>query len=56
LSAARAPRVRFRLAPPEGLTEPSSFVDHLPKTLAPDELAAIMGGNLARVMKVGIRA
>jgi len=39
---------------PEGLAEPRSFVDHLPASLSREELAGIMGGNLARVMKVGV--
>jgi predicted TIM-barrel fold metal-dependent hydrolase len=38
---------------PEGLADPCSFADHLPKSLSQEELAGIMGGNLARVMKVG---
>jgi predicted TIM-barrel fold metal-dependent hydrolase len=37
---------------PEGLAEPCSYVDHLPDGLAADEVAAIMGGNLARAMKL----
>jgi len=39
---------------PGGLAEPRSFVDHLPASLSREELAGIMGGNLARVMKVGV--
>ena len=37
---------------PEGLAEPTSYVDHLPKGLAEHDVANIMGGNLARIMKV----
>ena len=37
---------------PEGLAEPTSYVDHLPPGLADEDLAQIMGGNLARIMKV----
>ena len=39
---------------PEGLAEPTSFVDHLPADLPKDDVAAIMGGNLGRLMKVGV--
>jgi predicted TIM-barrel fold metal-dependent hydrolase len=39
---------------PEGLAEPRRFIDYLPKSLSEDEVAGIMGGNLARVMKVGV--
>jgi predicted TIM-barrel fold metal-dependent hydrolase len=39
---------------PEGLAEPRSFADHLPDTLSHEELAGIMGGNLARVMRVPV--
>jgi predicted TIM-barrel fold metal-dependent hydrolase len=38
---------------PEGLAEPTSYVDHLPKGLPEADVANIMGGNLARIMKVG---
>jgi predicted TIM-barrel fold metal-dependent hydrolase len=38
---------------PEGLAEPCSFVDHLPVSMSDDDKAAIMGGNLARLMRVG---
>jgi predicted TIM-barrel fold metal-dependent hydrolase len=41
---------------PEGLAEPCSYVDHLPDGLADDDVAAIMGGNLARLMRVGAPA
>lgn len=37
---------------PEGLADPWSFTEHLPKSLSEKEVAAIMGGNLARVMNV----
>jgi predicted TIM-barrel fold metal-dependent hydrolase len=37
---------------PEGLAEPCSYVDHLPAGLSDDDVAKIMGDNLARVMKV----
>ena len=38
---------------PEGLAEPCSFVDHLPVHMTETDRAAIMGGNLARIMRVG---
>jgi predicted TIM-barrel fold metal-dependent hydrolase len=41
---------------PEGLAEPCSYVDHLPDDLPGDQLAAVMGGNLARLMRVADRA
>jgi predicted TIM-barrel fold metal-dependent hydrolase len=37
---------------PEGLAEPTSYVDHLPSGLADEDMRQIMGGNLARIMKV----
>jgi predicted TIM-barrel fold metal-dependent hydrolase len=37
---------------PEGLAEPCSYIDHLPDGLAGDDVAAVMGGNLARLMRV----
>src|SRR5918993_797121 len=37
---------------PEGLAEPCSYVDHLPSSLSDDQVAAIMGGNLAEIMRV----
>jgi predicted TIM-barrel fold metal-dependent hydrolase len=37
---------------PEGLAEPCSYVDHLPGGLADDDVAAVMGGNLGRLMGV----
>ena len=36
---------------PEGLAEPCSYVDHLPSSLTDDQVAAIMGGNLAEIMR-----
>ncbi len=37
---------------PEGLAEPRSYIDHLPAELPHADVAAIMGGNLARIMRV----
>ena len=37
---------------PEGLAEPCSYLDHLPKGLADEDVQKIMGGNLARIMRV----
>jgi predicted TIM-barrel fold metal-dependent hydrolase len=37
---------------PEGLAEPCSYVDHLPKDMPQDQVEMIMGGNLARIMRV----
>jgi predicted TIM-barrel fold metal-dependent hydrolase len=37
---------------PEGLAEPCSYLDHLPAGLPEDDVAKIMGGNLASIMKV----
>jgi predicted TIM-barrel fold metal-dependent hydrolase len=39
---------------PEGLAEPCSYVDHLPPSLPQEDVAQIMGGNLARIMRVGV--
>lgn len=39
---------------PEGLAQPTSFVDHLPAGVSEADKAAIMGGNLARLMKVEV--
>jgi predicted TIM-barrel fold metal-dependent hydrolase len=39
---------------PEGLAEPCSYVDHLPSSLTDDQVAAIMGGNLAEIMRVPV--
>jgi predicted TIM-barrel fold metal-dependent hydrolase len=38
---------------PEGLAEPCSYVDHLPSGLTAQDVARIMGGNLADIMRVG---
>jgi predicted TIM-barrel fold metal-dependent hydrolase len=40
---------------PEGLAEPRSYVDHLPGGLSDDDVAGIMGGNLARIMRMPAR-
>jgi predicted TIM-barrel fold metal-dependent hydrolase len=40
---------------PEGLAEPCSYLDHLPAGLAEDDVAGIMGGNLARIMRVPVK-
>jgi predicted TIM-barrel fold metal-dependent hydrolase len=37
---------------PEGLAEPCSYLEHLPQGLADDAVAAIMGGNLSKLMRV----
>lgn len=37
---------------PEGLAEPCSYVDHLPTGLSQAEVEAIMGGNLAGIVRV----
>jgi predicted TIM-barrel fold metal-dependent hydrolase len=37
---------------PEGLAEPCSFADHLPKNMSHDDKAAVMGANLSRIMRV----
>jgi len=37
---------------PEGLAEPCSYLDHLPDGLADEDVQKIMGGNLARIMRV----
>ena len=37
---------------PEGLAEPCSYVDHLPADLPQEDVAKIMGGNLAEIMRV----
>ena len=39
---------------PEGLAEPCSYIDHLPPGLSDDDIAKIMGGNLAQIMRVGV--
>lgn len=40
---------------PEGLAEPCSYVDHLPPGLSDQDVESIMGGNLARIMRVDAR-
>jgi predicted TIM-barrel fold metal-dependent hydrolase len=37
---------------PEGLAEPCTYVDHLPAGLPGEDVEKIMGGNLARLMRV----
>jgi predicted TIM-barrel fold metal-dependent hydrolase len=37
---------------PEGLADPCSYVDHLPEGMSEDAVAAVMGGNLGRLMGV----
>ncbi len=39
---------------PEGLAEPCTFVDRLPEGLPAEDVRNIMGGNLARIMKVEV--
>ena len=39
---------------PEGLAEPCSYVDHLPKSFTQEDVEKIMGGNLARIMRVPV--
>jgi len=34
------------------LAEPCSYLEHLPASLSDAEVAKIMGGNLARIMRV----
>ena len=41
---------------PEGLADPCSFVEHLPKSFTDEEVAKIMGGNLSRIMRVPVAA
>jgi predicted TIM-barrel fold metal-dependent hydrolase len=41
---------------PEGLAEPCSYVDDLPADQPTDDPAQIMGGNMARLMRVGVPA
>jgi predicted TIM-barrel fold metal-dependent hydrolase len=38
---------------PEGLAEPLSYLDHLPPGLPAPDVAAIMGGNLDSIVRVG---
>ena len=35
---------------PEGLAEPCSYVEHLPRGVSEDDVRKIMGGNLAGIM------
>jgi predicted TIM-barrel fold metal-dependent hydrolase len=37
---------------PEGLAEPCSYAEHLPAELPEEDVRKIMGGNLARIMRV----
>ena len=37
---------------PEGLAEPTTYVEHLPKSMGKDDIRKIMGGNLGRLMGV----
>ena len=37
---------------PEGLAEPRSYLNHLPDGLTDEQVTAIMGGNLADIMRV----
>jgi predicted TIM-barrel fold metal-dependent hydrolase len=39
---------------PEGLADPCSYVDHLPEGMSHDAVAAVMGGNLGRLMGVDV--
>ena len=39
---------------PEGLAEPCSYLDHLPPNMASEDVKAIMGGNLGRLMRVPV--
>jgi predicted TIM-barrel fold metal-dependent hydrolase len=39
---------------PEGLAEPCSYFDHLPAGLSDEDTRSIMGGNLARIMRVDV--
>jgi predicted TIM-barrel fold metal-dependent hydrolase len=41
---------------PEGLAEPRSYLDHLPTSFTQEDIEKIMGGNLARLMRVGVAA
>jgi predicted TIM-barrel fold metal-dependent hydrolase len=41
---------------PEGLASPRSYVDHLPPGLSDDDMARIMGGNLAEILRVPVAA
>jgi predicted TIM-barrel fold metal-dependent hydrolase len=35
---------------PEGLAQPATYTEHLPKSLTPDDVRKIMGGNLGKLM------
>lgn len=37
---------------PEGLAEPCSYADHLPEGMPAEDVARIMGGNLAEIMRI----
>jgi predicted TIM-barrel fold metal-dependent hydrolase len=39
---------------PEGLAEPCSYLDRVPKSFTQDDVQKVMGGNLARIMRVGV--
>ena len=39
---------------PEGLAQPISYIDHLPGGLSDEDLREIMGGNLARLMRIDL--
>jgi predicted TIM-barrel fold metal-dependent hydrolase len=39
---------------PEGLAEPRSYVDHLPDDMPDEQVAGIMGENMARIMRVPV--
>ncbi|HEX4018624.1 MAG TPA: amidohydrolase family protein [Frankiaceae bacterium] len=39
---------------PEGLAEPCSYLDHLPPNMPADQIEAIMGANLGRLMRVPV--
>jgi predicted TIM-barrel fold metal-dependent hydrolase len=41
---------------PEGLAEPCSYVDHLPPGMPKEDVAKVMGGNLANIMRVPVPA
>jgi predicted TIM-barrel fold metal-dependent hydrolase len=41
---------------PEGLAEPCSYLDHLPAGLSDHDVARVMGGNLADIMRVAVTA